>query len=132
MMTITNETGAAILRRAAELVDQGHVKGTAATDKDGFTVATVSEKACKFCAIGAIGRASWDIYQASDFHDCSRKVIRIVAGYGVSKGIIDPVHGPLPDTQVSYWNDACERKPEEVSKLFRDVADAVEKDAASC
>lgn len=130
MMNITMETSAAILRRAAELVDNGHVKGTAATDKEGFTVATVSEKACKFCAIGAIGRASWDVYQLADFHDCSRKVVRIVAQYGVANGVIDPSNGPLPDTQVSYWNDACERKPEEVSKLLRDVADAVEKDAA--
>jgi hypothetical protein len=129
MVQITAETSAAILRRAAELVDSGHVKGTAATDKEEFTVATVSEKACKFCAIGAIGRASWDIYQLTDFHDYSRKVVRIVAQYGVAKGVIDPSNGPLPDTQVSYWNDACERKPEEVSGLLREIASEIEKGA---
>lgn len=130
MMHTATETSVSTLRRAAELVDNGHVKGTAATDKDGFTVATVSEKACRFCAIGAIGRASWDIYQGADFHDFSRKVIRIVTQYGVENGIIDPRNGPLPDTQLSYWNDACARRPEEVSKLLRDVADHIDKDAA--
>lgn len=130
MMHIATETSAAILRRAAELVDHGHIKGVAAADKDGFVVATVSETACQFCALGAILRASWDVYQAADFQDCSRKVVRIVAHYGMTNGIIDPCNGAIADTQVSYWNDAYERKAEEVSKLFRDVAEAVEKDDA--
>ena len=129
-MQITTETSAAILRRAAELVDHGHIKGVAAADKDGFIVSTVSETACQFCALGAILRASWDVYQAADFQDCSRNVVRIVALYGTSNDIIDPQLGAIADTQVSYWNDADERKAEEVSKLLRDVADAIEKDAA--
>jgi hypothetical protein len=129
-MELASQTSAAILRRAAELVEKGHVKGMLATNRNGFVVNSTSEEACHFCVLGAILRASWDVYQAADFQDCSRTVVRIVSEYGKTKGIIDRRNRALPGTQVSFWNDADERKPEEVSKLLRDVADAVEKDAA--
>lgn len=130
-MTLDPQTSAAILKRAAELVEHGHIKGVAAADKNGFVVSTISEEACQFCALGAMLRASWDIYQAADFQDCSRKVVRIVARYGTTNGIIDPQHGAIADTQVSYWNDADERKADDVVKLLRDVANQIEKDAAA-
>lgn len=126
------ETSAAILRRAAELVDQGHIKGMGAANSRGEHVPAVSQEACRFCAVGAVMAATARVYDLDEAPNHSFQVLCQIVQYGEPRGLFKRGDGFMTASRIGYWNDADDRKAEDVSKLLRDVAAFVEKDAASC
>lgn len=55
-----------ILQKARALVERGWTKGASARNKHGSMVFINSEKACTFCATGAVGRAHVSVLCADE------------------------------------------------------------------
>lgn len=91
-----------VLLNAADLLEKkGWTQGCDARDADGRTVALDSELAQSFCAIGAVHRVAAHVHDADEALNVLRRFCR---------------------NGVSPWNDAPNRRKEEVVDLLRKAA----------
>jgi hypothetical protein len=90
---------AKVLRRAAELIDQGWIQGALAKDEQGHTVDCDDSSATRWCLVGALIRARYEI--------------------GANRTPI------LPGLN-SDWNDKRGRTADEVAAALRRAADHAE------
>jgi hypothetical protein len=94
-----------VLAKAKELVEKGWTQRYFAVDADGDEVCWDSKFACKFCAMGALYRASGRLGYGTDV---------AIAARGIVINLI-------PGTILGAWNDLPGRTQEQVVNLL-DVA----------
>jgi hypothetical protein len=97
-----------LLLRAAEVIAQGWTRGTAARDVDGQKVRSTSPQATRWCVVGAVDRALYelltlDIYDllglevdAYDTAPCPVEVLRALRR---------PLQHVLGRPGLAHWND---------------------------
>src|SRR5690242_5528467 len=103
-----------ILTRAANILAKGWTQGYYAKSESGHCIESNDSRAVRFCAVGALQRASLELGVGQDAVDDIAKELR---NFGrVNNGV-----GGL----VS-WNDAKGRKKSEVIRLFRDAARVID------
>ena len=133
-MTIIFYTNA-ILGRASDLIKRGWTQGKMARDAHGNVTTSVSPNAARFCLVGAVRRAAFDVtgvdvatvddgsgwfdepehrrVAASAYHDAMERVIRAVSeSYNARR------RRALTETE---WNDDPGRKIGEVYALLNTV-----------
>ena len=106
-MTKTQE----ILARAADIIeDYGWTRGAFARDTDGVSVSETSPDACRFCAFGAIRRATFDVLDGSDNQEAER------AANALNETI-------CADFDIAHWNDNYADGGEHVASSLRKAAE---------
>ena len=104
---------AEIFQKSLELVQKGWTQGAHARDAGGENVAVSSPKACSYCTIGAayagvLGKQETEETPAQT--EDKRTMISILKGE--------------PELEFRYiidWNDATQRKQEDVVQLFKNI-----------
>lgn len=97
-----------MLRRAANFIDRGWIKGTFAENADGKRVHWSDKKACRFCAYGALMRAQDSTKTTND---------------GWNKAC-DTLLSLVPNRDIVQFNDSIAKTNKDVSDLFRKAANA--------
>jgi hypothetical protein len=125
-----------ILLRAAELIDQGWTRGTAARDADGQKVRSTSPQASAWCVVGAMDRAlhellNLDAYallgleiEAYDKAPCPPGVLRLLRR---------PLQRVLGHCGPAQWNDRICPGQDAAAQLLRQAAARIGlEDASTC
>lgn len=108
-----NDKAIAILKRSAKLIEKGWARGWFAKDKYGKIVDHFSDpRAVKFCAVGAIRRASNDVKASKE--DMARARIAL------------EFHLGLVTYSIVEWNDKQKSK-KPVIEAFNAAAESLEK-----
>jgi len=107
-----------IIENAANLLtEESWVKGRMAIDENGFNVSTFSEKACKWCAEGAILKCAYQL-------DTDDEGGRHLRGGAMGIKALDHVERHLEKTgsKLSLWafNDRVAQSHIEIKNLFLD------------
>jgi hypothetical protein len=114
-----------LLLRAAELVELGWTRGTAARDVDGQKVRSTSPQATAWCVVGAVDRAldellNLDVYallglevDAYDTAPCPLEVLRALRR---------PLQRVLGRNDLAHWNDHVCPDPATAEQLLREAA----------
>jgi hypothetical protein len=114
-----------LLLRAAELVELGWTRGTAARDIEGQKVRSTAPQATAWCVVGAVDRALYellnlDVYDllgleinAYDTASCPSEVLRAVRR---------PLQRVLGRRDLANWNDHVCPGPAAIEQLFREAA----------
>lgn len=111
-------TEADVLRRAADLLEEfGWAQGYYAFSETGAYAAPTCSAAVRFCAVGAMTRAAWDLTR--DEYDFDPDVALGLAGYRSFDA-----KGRVTSCGVPAWNDAPGRTREEVIARLREAAEA--------
>ena len=106
-MTKTQE----ILVRAADIIeDYGWTRGAFARDPNGDKVPETSPDACRFCALGAIRRATFDVLDGSDHQEAER----------AANALNETICGAF---DVADWNDNYADGGEHVAASLRKAAE---------
>jgi len=114
---------AKVLRRAAELVEQGWCQGGLARQKShGNFVEPFSPLAVEWCAEGALVMAAYEATGMLPFTEDGLTLLR---------GLFEAVQRVLPNDSaraqdIAAWNDQSSRTADEVAALFRRAADQCE------
>ena len=104
-----HECGAtAILQRAAALIEQGWTQMAVALDADGQAVSTVHDDACKWCASGALVRATV-AYNGAQDEATGRAGFEATERFRWQTG----------ERFIAPWNDRPGRTHAEVIAAFR-------------
>ena len=118
---------AKVLRRAADLIEQGHCKHRAALGADGLGTSPVSEHAVAWCLTGALERAvaeaegRMERMQPEDWHD--------------HEGILQALRDTFKANKIKRagggvdWNNAPKRTADEVTDILRQAAERCENGA---
>lgn len=106
----TRDDARATLRRALELWAINPARGAAALDAEGNEVATISVHACRYCALGALYRASAELF------GCAGRVSDAIA---LAKRALAHVLVQRDDSIVC----AASREPGETIAWFNDLDD---------
>jgi hypothetical protein len=114
-----------ILLRAAELVEQGWTRGTAARAADGLKVRSMSPAATSWCVVGAVDRALYellniDVYDLLDLDVASYDTASCPAG--VMSELRRPLRQMLGRPSVAGWNDRVCPGQAAAAQLLRDTA----------
>lgn len=104
----------AILQHAAQLVKHGWTTKVLARGANDTEVFVEHPRACRFCALGAIARAKYDLGETvGGQQDAIRTLQRALCPHVSDEGFAaDP-------PQISDWNDRPGRTQAEVVALFR-------------
>ena len=114
-----------LLLRAAELVELGWTRGTAARDADGQKVRSTAPQATRWCVVGAVDRALYelltlDVYDllglevdAYDTAPCPVEVLRALRR---------PLQQVLGRRNLAHWNDHVCPDPATAEQLLREAA----------
>jgi len=114
-----------ILLRAAELVAMGWTRGTAARDADGQKVRSTAPQATRWCVVGAVDRALYelltlDVYDllglevdAYDTAPCPVELLRALRR---------PLQRVLGRSGLAHWNDRGCPDPAAAEQLLREAA----------
>jgi hypothetical protein len=118
-----------LLLRAAELVEQGWTRGTAARDADGQKVRSTASQATAWCVVGAVDRALYellniDVYDLLSFDVASYDTAPCPAG--VMRELRRPLRRMLGRASVAGWNDHVCPGPAAAARLLRDAAKQVD------
>lgn len=114
----TQVTTRDVLHRAADLLEEfGWAQNYYAFSDSGCHVEPTSSAAVRFCAVGAMTRAAWDLTR--DEHDFDPDVALGLVGYRAFDG-----RGRVTSCGVPAWNDAPGRTKAEVVQKLRDAAEA--------
>lgn len=113
---------AKVLRRAAELVDQGHCQWYPALDEHGLSCSPIEPEAAAWCLTGAIERAAYELLGTNPRVDRERP------DYRVNERLFRAVGGALRDVKPEAWpgpewNNAEGRTADEVATVLRAMAD---------
>jgi hypothetical protein len=118
-----------LLLRAAELVEQGWTRETAARDADGQKVRSTALQATAWCVVGAVDRALYELLNIDVYHLLSLDV----ASYdtapcpaGVMRELRRPLRRMLGRASVADWNDHVCPGPAAAARLLRDAAKQVD------
>ena len=114
-----------ILLRAAELLEMGWTRGTAARDAKGQKVRSTAPQATVWCVVGAVDRALYellnlDVYDrlgldvdAYDTAPCPLAVLRALRR---------PLQRVLGRNDLAHWNDHVCPDPAAAEQLLREAA----------
>ena len=117
-----------LLVRAAELVELGWTRGTAARDTKGQKVRSTSPQATAWCVVGAVDRALYellnlDVYDllglevdAYDTAPCS---------LAIQRALRRPLQRVLGHRGLAHWNDYGCPSPAAAEQLLREAAATV-------
>jgi hypothetical protein len=114
-----------LLLRAAELIALGWTRGTAARDADGQKVRSTAPQATRWCVVGAVDRALYelwtlDVYDllglAVDAYDTAPCPLEIL------RALRRPVHRGLGRHDLAYWNDHTCPGPAAAEQLLQEAA----------
>jgi hypothetical protein len=114
-----------ILLRAAELVELGWTRGTAARDAEGRKVRSTSAQANSWCVVGAVDRALYELMNL----DVYELLNLDVDGYdtatcppAVIAELRRPLRRVLGRADLAGWNDHVCPDPAAAERLLRDAA----------
>lgn len=99
-------------QNSLELVQKGWTQWYNARDEDGFQVSYISDKACSFCTLGAT-------YAGLARENISNPYTTLKEGE-----IMVAILKEQPEMQgtfIASWNDALDRKQEDVVQLFKNI-----------
>jgi hypothetical protein len=118
-----------LLLRAAELVEQGWTRETAARDADGQKVRSTALQATAWCMVGAVDRALYellniDVYDLLSLDVASYDTAPCPAG--VMRELRRPLRRTLGRASVADWNDHVCPGPAAAARLLRDAAKQVD------
>jgi hypothetical protein len=118
-----------LLLRAAELVEQGWTRETAARDADGQKVRSTALQATAWCMVGAVDRALYellniDVYDLLSLDVASYDTAPCPAG--VMRELRRPLRRMLGRASVADWNDHVCPGPAAAARLLRDAAKQVD------
>jgi hypothetical protein len=114
-----------LLLRAAEVIAQGWTRGTAARDADGQKVRSTAPQATRWCVVGAVDRALYelltlDVYDllglevdAYDTAPCPLEVLRALRR---------PLQRVLGRRDLAHWNDHVCPGQATAEQLLREAA----------
>lgn len=94
----------AILDRAQQLIASGWVRSTEAVDKDGHSVQPWSERAVRYCEIGAIRAITHYLPNDDEAHRYATSILGIAnaAAVVIDKGSVPNVNDSLPPTDEGH------------------------------
>lgn len=101
---------AKVLRRAAEIVEQGFCQGHLAVNTEGRYVDELSPTATAWCALGAMCLAA---------HQVTGSRSNDLGAWSALNALVQP-------TLIHEWNNAPERTADEVAQALRDAAERCE------
>lgn len=96
---------ATIFTRAAEIVSSGWCQGVSALDSNDKKARWESDKAVRFCLVGAVSRAMWPDWSPSAYSELFSVLHKRIGG------------NPFG------WNDKAERTQEQVVALLKGAAE---------
>lgn len=105
---------AKVLRRAAEIVEMGWLRGGFAVDESGRACPCESPRAARWCILGARIRAMHEL-----------DIPFTTEGYG--KEALQAVVAERGGLSAMIWNDSLARTAEEVAAALRAAADRCER-----
>lgn len=115
-----------ILIRAAELVEQGWTRGTAARDADSQKVRSTSPQAAAWCVVGALDRALYELLNVDAYALLGLEIEaydKAPCPPGVLRALRRPVQRALgPNGGLAHWNDHVCESPAAAERLLRDAA----------
>jgi hypothetical protein len=118
-----------LLLRAAEVIAQGWTRGTAARDADGQKIRSTSPQATRWCVVGAVDRALYelltlDVYDllglevdAYDTAPCPLAVLRALRR---------PLQRVLGCRGLAHWNDHACPGPVAAEQLLGEAAGGID------
>ena len=113
--------------RAAELVEQGWTRGTAARDVGGQKVRSTSPAATSWCVVGAVDRALHELLNI-DVYDLPGLEIDAYDTAPCPAGAMLELRRPLRrivGRAAAGWNDRVCRGPAVAARLPRDAAEQI-------
>jgi hypothetical protein len=116
-----------ILLRAAELIEQGWTRGTAARAADGQKVRSTSPTAISWCVVGAVDRALHELLNI-DVYDLLGLEIDAYDTAPCPAGVMLELRRPLRrilGRAVAGWNDRVCRGPAAAARLLREAAEQI-------
>jgi hypothetical protein len=115
-----------ILVRAAELVEQGWTRGTAARDAGGQKVRSTSPRATAWCVVGAVDRALYELLNLDAYALLGLEIEaydKAPCPPGVLRALRRPVQQVLGRSGgLAHWNDHLCQGPAAAERLLRDAA----------
>jgi hypothetical protein len=114
-----------ILLHAAELVELGWTRGTAARDADGQKVRSTAPQASAWCVVGAVDRALYellnlDVYDLLDLdvdaYDTAPCPLAVLCA------LRRPLQRVLGRRDLAHWNDHVCPDPATAEQLLREAA----------
>jgi hypothetical protein len=118
-----------ILLRAAELVEQGWTRGTAARAADGLKVRSMSPAATSWCLVGALDRALYELLNI-DVYDLLGLDVASYDTAPCPAGVVSELRRPLwrmlGRADVAGWNDRVCPDHVAAARLLRDAANCVD------
>ena len=115
MVMVNHKAVAAVLQRAADLVDIGWTQHASARDIAGCAVASNSPDACAFCALGAIKLAGEK--HSLHIQNAKQQLRRYLIAQGVEKLFNENYFS------LVTWNDHDGQTAEQVAAALRAAAD---------
>ncbi len=114
-----------LLRRAAELIELGWTRGTAARDIEGQKVRSTAPQATAWCVAGAVDRALYELFNLdvyallgldADAYDTSPCLLDLL------KELRRPLRRVLGGSNLAHWNDHVCPDPAAAERLLREAA----------
>ena len=114
-----------LLLRAAEVIAQGWTRGTAARDADGQKVRSTSPQATRWCVVGAVDRALYELLTLDVYDLLSLEVDAYDAAscpLEVLRALRRPLQRVLGRRDLAHWNDHVCPDPATAEQLLREAA----------
>jgi hypothetical protein len=122
MMSLENNVSVRqVLLQAADLIETGWHQGSMAVDATGKPVFAVNPQACRFCMLGAMTRAAYEL--------CNEQ--NGFAQANLVSDAMETVRPLLPGFSLSMFNDRQDQTAENVARVLRQAAEVSDGNPAS-